>query len=252
MSPGRAAYYEDEHVTIYCGNAVAVLSDMETGVLGGCITDPPYSSGGQFRADRTNHSAASKYSKAAAPPPDFTGDNRDQRAFLAWCSVWMGEVLRVCEPGAPMFAFTDWRQLPTVTDAIQCGGWNWQGLFVWNKVNGRPQKNRPTQSIEYLVYGVSGQVRAGESDAFVCLQPIITAAPPSTDEREHITEKPVDVIQYVVPLFREGTTIVDPFCGSGTTGVAAKALGRRAILIDHDEHWCEVAARRCSQQVLAL
>lgn len=244
-------YYDDGQCVIYHGNCVAVLAELETATLGGCVTDPPYSSGGQFRSDRANATASAKYSERR-DLPDFSGDNRDQRAFLWWCSIWMGEVLRVCEPGAPLFAFTDWRQLPTMTDAVQVGGWNWQGIFVWDKVMGRPQKNRPTQSVEYLVYGVSGQVRAGEGDHFVCLPPIIRAKVPPNDERRHVTEKPVDVIQYVLPLLRPGTTVLDPFMGSGTTLVAAKNLGRKAIGIEIEEHYCEIAAKRLSQEVLEL
>lgn len=242
-------YYEDDAVTIYHGNCMAVLADTETGSLGGCVTDPPYSSGGQFRSDRSNFSAQGKYS-VRKDLPDFSGDNRDQRGFLAWCSVWMGEVLRVCEPGAPFFAFTDWRQLPTMTDAVQVGGWNWQGLFVWDKLHGRPQKNRPTQSIEYLVYGISGQVRG--DDEYVCLPPIISAPTPGAADRQHVTEKPVDVIQYVLPLLRGGAVVLDPFMGSGTTLVAAKNLGRKAIGIEIEERYCEIAAERCSQETLAL
>ena len=244
-------YYSDSAVTIYHGNMMAVLDSFDTGILGGCVTDPPYSSGGQFRADRTNSSASAKYSERA-DLPDFSGDNRDQRSFLRWCSIWMAEVLRVCEPGAPLFAFTDWRQLPTMTDAVQAGGWNWQGLFVWDKVSGRPQKNRPTQSAEYLVYGVSGQVRQSEGEHFVCLPPIISAKAPGTDERVHITEKPINVIQYILPLLRPGTPVLDPFMGSGTTLVAAKNLGRKAIGIEIEEKYCEIAAKRCSQEVLDL
>lgn len=244
-------YYRDAAVTIYHGNCMAVMAEMRAGVFGGCITDTPYSSGGQFRADRTNASAASKYSDRA-DMPDFSGDNRDQRGFLRWCSIWMAEVLRVCEPGAPFFTFSDWRQLPTMTDAVQAGGWNWQGLFVWDKVMGRPQKNRPTQSLEYLVYGVSGQVRSGEGDAFVCLPPIISAKVPPNDERVHPTEKPVAVVQYVLPLIRPGSVVLDPFMGSGTTLVAAKNLGRSAVGIEIDERHCETAAKRLSQEVLGL
>ena len=245
-------YYSDDAVTIYHGNCVAVMADLPTAAIGGCVTDPPYSSGGQFRSDRANATANTKYSSRLEGLPDFSGDNRDQRGFLAWCSVWMGDVLRVCEPGAPIFTFTDWRQLPTMTDAVQAGGWNWQGIFVWDKVNGRPQKNRPTQSLEFVVYGVSGQVRAGEDDSFVCLRPIIVATVPPNDERQHVTEKPVDVIQYLLPLLRPDSAVLDPFMGSGTTLVAAKNLGRKAIGIEIEERYCEIAAQRVSQEVLAL
>lgn len=136
-------YFDDGSCVIYHGDSLSILSEMQTGALGGVVTDPPYSSGGMFRADRTNKTASEKYSDRR-DLPDFSGDNRDQRSFMLWCSLWMGEALRVCEPGAPLFAFTDWRQLPTMTDAVQAGGWGWQGLFVWDKIGGRPQKNRPT------------------------------------------------------------------------------------------------------------
>lgn len=245
MSP----YYEGDGITIYHGDSMAVLGEFPDGYFGGVVTDPPYSSGGKFRGDRANSDTNTKYSSRAVGLPNFAGDNRDQRAFLMWCSLWMGEALRVCEDGAPMFCFTDWRQLPTMTDAIQCGGWNWQGLFVWDKVDGRPQKNRPRQSLEYLTYAVSGAVR--ESDP-VYLAPIIRAKAPGNDDRHHVTEKPVDVVQYLIPLVRSETAILDPFMGSGTTLVAAKNLGRAAVGIERVEQYCEVAATRLSQNVLDL
>ena len=69
----------------------------------------------------------------------------------------------------------------------------------------------------------------------------------------HPNEKPLDlVIRLVILGTQEGETILDPFAGSGTTGRAAKDLGRKATLIEREEKYCEIAARRMSQEVFAL
>lgn len=69
--------------------------------------------------------------------------------------------------------------------------------------------------------------------------------------RNHPNEKPVSLMVRLLGLVADGL-VADPFAGSGSTLVAAKQLGRRAIGIEVEERWCEVAAQRCSQEVLGL
>lgn len=69
----------------------------------------------------------------------------------------------------------------------------------------------------------------------------------------HPTQKPIGVVTpllgYAVP---PGGVVLDPFAGSCSTGVAAKLMGRRAVLIEADERYCEIGARRLDQGVLTL
>lgn len=68
--------------------------------------------------------------------------------------------------------------------------------------------------------------------------------------KEHPTQKPVDLMRWCIELVPDVQTILDPFMGSGTTLRAAKDLGRKAIGIEIEERYCEIAANRLRQEVL--
>ena len=69
----------------------------------------------------------------------------------------------------------------------------------------------------------------------------------------HSCQKPLSFMHWLVEkLTVSGNTVIDPFAGSGTTGRAAKDLGRKAVLIEREEKYCEIAARRMGQEVLCF
>ena len=75
--------------------------------------------------------------------------------------------------------------------------------------------------------------------------------PPSARPGNHPTPKPLSLMAHLVgSITRQDDIVLDPFMGSGTTLRAAKDLGRKAIGIEIDERSCEIAAKRCAQEVI--
>lgn len=228
--------------TLYHGDALAVLRDLPDASVDAVITDPPYSSGGMVRSDRTG-ATGSKYMRGEVfTQEDFTGDNRDQRAYAYWCALWLGEARRATKAGGVCLLFTDWRQLPATTDAIQSGGWVWRGVVPWYKPVARPMAGRFTASCEYVVWGSNGVMDVRFDGSIPCLPGFFQASPPR--EREHQTQKPLSVMRQLVKIAPEGGTVLDPFMGSGTTGVAAVTERRRFIGVELTRHYYDVAATR--------
>jgi DNA modification methylase len=238
-------------ITLIHGDCREVLPLIEPGSVDLVLTDPPYSSGGSMRSDR-NQSTTDKYrlTSTVKTNPDFSGDNRDQRSFTLWCSDWMAQCLRATRPGGAILCFIDWRNLPCVIDAIQCGGWVYRAIVPWDKTEMcRPNKGWFAAQCEYIVGGTRGALSQGKDAPGICQNGFIrwnTAG----DAKQHITEKPVQVLRECIGTRSDWGTILDPFAGSGTTLRAAKDLGRRAIGIEIELAYVKICAERLKQEVL--
>ena len=233
---------------LFCGDCLEILPKLPDGCVDAVVTDPPYSSGGMVRGDRMA-STRDKYqnSDVIKVLPSFTGDNRDQRSFLCWCSMWLMHARSACVNGAVVCVFCDWRQLPTMTDAVQCAGWIWRNLATWWKPGMRMQRGRFSSSAEYVVYGTNGPHNATTESS---PQNVIRCETIPTVDRDHQSEKPLTVVEWAMSVSRAQSTILDPFMGSGTTGVACVKLGRKFIGIELDRAYFEIARKRIEQAIL--
>lgn len=241
----NSPYYKDDHVTIYHGDCFDILHELEG--IGAVVTDPPYSSGSAYRGDRMQRTLE-KYidtdSRNQNKLQDFTGDNRDQKSFFAWCSLWMMACRNISNSGAVMCCFSDWRQLPTITDAIQAGGWVWRNIATWHKPGIRMQRGMFSGSAEYIVFATNGP----RLDHAGCPQNVFVCKPDG--EKEHIAQKPLNVLRWIMQVVPPESIVLDPFMGSGTTLQAAKELGFKSIGIDIIEKNCEISAERCGQSYM--
>lgn len=238
--------HADESSTLYCGEALAVLRELPDASVDALITDPPYSSGGMVRGDRMQD-VHTKYvntdSKSGNALQAFSGDSRDSFGYWFWASVWLSECMRVLKPAGIAALFTDWRQLSATIGGIQSGGYVFRGVVPWHKPNGRPVQGRWANTCEYIVWGTNGP-RPLDILGPKAFPGFFQATAPTSKQREHLTQKPLDVMRELVKIVPEGGTVLDLFAGSGTTGVAAVMEGRKFIGVEMTDHYAEVAARR--------
>lgn len=210
------------------GDAIVQLKSLASESVDAIITDPPYSSGGMTAAARKGDTG-SKY--CSAHLPSFVGDNKDQRAQAYWMHMWLTEMHRVAKDGAPICVFTDWRQLPLTSDAVQAAGFITRGILVWDKGNARPQQGRPRNQAEYIVWGSKGNMPTDRRAPII--PGVLRCTAPSASVRVHQTQKPDDLLEHLVQICEPGGTILDAFMGSGSTGVAAVRGGYSFIGIEY-------------------
>lgn len=242
---------ERHGIALYLGDSLQLLPAMPAECIAGVITDPPYSSGGQFRGDRSQSTKA-KYVQTGKETQErrynFSGDNRDQRSFFAWCTLWMSMCQNLAAVGAVFCCFSDWRQVPVITDSIQSGGWTWRNLCTWWKPGSRMQKGRFSSSSEFVVYATNGP---HSNDGALSPQNVIRCTTLSGDQKDHIAEKPLEVMLWACGVCSDGGIVLDPFMGVGTTGAACVRSSRPFIGVELDAQYFDRAVSRIQGAILS-
>ncbi|MFF4285652.1 DNA-methyltransferase [Streptomyces sp. NPDC001633] len=231
--------------SLHQGDALTVLASLPDDTVDAVITDPPYNSGGRTAKERTSRTAKQKYS-SAKDLADFAGENMDQRSYGFFLTQNLTEAYRICRPSGSALIFTDWRQLPITSDALQAAGWLWRGVLTWHKPAARPQKGRFKQDCEYILWATKGPVDAERNPVYL---PGLYSQSQPRKGRKHITEKPVSVMRELCKITAPGGTILDFCAGSGSTGVAALLEGYDFIGIEKTQHYAEIAADRLTEAV---
>lgn len=143
---------------------------------------------------------------------------------------------------APAFIFCDDDYYPSIFRAFYA--WPSTQLVVWNK--GRIGMGKPFRSAhELLFYANREAIDYNRTDGITHYSSIQNFAPVPKEERLHPAQKPVPLLAALLLGFTQpGDIIVDPFCGSGSTGEACLLTGRRFVGIDLSGETCELARAR--------
>lgn len=221
-------YYADDAVTLYHGDARDIVPSLD-GVV---ITDPPYNVGYHYRRG---------------------GDNRPDAEY--------DDLLRLClRVPSVVVAYPEITyRVAALLGAIpkRCAAWVYPAntprqfrQVAWFGIDGFPDRVRqeyrnPTDK------RIAERIVRGEQARGYDWREIPQVKNVSAEKTAHPCQNPVAVMSWIVEA-TDADLIIDPFNGSGTTLVAAKKLGRKAVGIEMDEQYCEITARRLSQGVLDL
>ena len=228
-------YYSEDGITIYHGDCLEVMPTISEApsVL---LADPPYAAAGSSTNGRSSEA--------------------DSQFFRFWMAAVFGQIRRVMPSNSAGFVFCDWRTLGDIAaaartpgDRLNFGGtpWGVSQALVWDRESigmGSPFRN----SFEMIAFAKGPDW----DQSFERNVPtVVRHRWPYNAKPNHGAEKPVDLLVKLIGWGGAGS-VFDPFTGSGSALIAAQQLGRRAIGIEIEERYCEIAAKRLSRRVLPL
>ena len=230
MLSGMKPYYQDDAVSLFHAQAEDLLPRLAEASIDLLLTDPPY--------------GIAYKSKSRTQNPDLPGSLAGDEDLNA-----MRSVLPLCDRALKgdrhAYLFAAPARLSEAIDAV-AAVWKPKNILVWDKGNAGSRGDclaGYSLNWEAIIYASKGR------------RPLNGPRPRAifrydwqgSRDPVHPTVKPVALMTWLIAkASHPGEVILDPFTGSGPVLLAAKALGRKAIGVEIEERYCEVAARRLS------
>ena len=228
---------EDGRYKLYQGDCLEVMDELiSLGIkFDAIITDPPY-----------NISRDNNFHTMGRAGIDF-GEWDKNFDLTSW--------IKSCDPllkkGGNIVIFNDWKNMSHIVDALEKNGFEIKDLIRWKKTNPMPRNRDRRFVVDYEV-AVWAVKKGGKwtfnrlSDTYE--RPEIICGITSKREKSnggHPTQKPIEVMEWLIDrLTDEDDLVLDPFMGSGSTGVAALNTNRRFVGIELDEDYFNIAVER--------
>jgi DNA modification methylase len=222
-----------EGVTLYLGDAREILPSITLADV--IVTDPPYLvSKGGFASNLQLEGGFGGWMK------DY-GNQGD----IVTCDIGFGDWLPLAHAAlrdnAQAYFMTNGRNIKAMQAAAEAAGFRLHTVLVWDKRTALPNKYYQNVT-EFALFMFKGKAFTISDPASKNLVSIF-----QRDESDHPTEKPVSLMEFWIGNSSHvGETVLDPFMGSGSTGVAAAKLGRRFIGIELEPKYFDVSCRRIS------
>ena len=223
---------------LWLGDCLEILPTLPK--VDAVITDPPYCSGSVSEAGRTAAKGQGLRSETLTRFGWFVGDNMGTAGLVFLLRSMAFRALAILNPEGSLLVFCDWRMVPSLAPSIESSGMRFQNLVVWDKGNMGLGMGFRAQH-EHILHFTAGSPKYHDLGT----ANIIRADRISASEREHQTQKPVDLLRKLARVVSpDGGTILDPFMGSGSMGVACHEQGMRFIGVERDQSHFETACER--------
>lgn len=246
------------------------MSRLAEGSISMIFADPPYNLSHSKLENRVSHTGGAFFKVREK------WDQYDSDGYEKFTEDWVSSAHRVLADNGAIYVCASHHNLQVILRCLESSRFSVKNILIWEKPNAMPNLTRRTftHSVEFVVWAVRGKgwtfnfqslremnpdrQRDGQPKMLrdVWRIPVVQGAERlrGLDGRAlHPTQKPeVLVARCVVASTNPGETILDPFCGSGTTGVVAARHGRRFIGFETDSRYVKAARLRISRALRNL
>ena len=225
------------YAQVFLGDCLEKLKDIKTESIDLLVTDPPYKiiTGGDSNG------------KNSIRPKGILSGNRELMKSIPNFEDWLLECYRVLKNGTHAYIMVNSTNLLEMANKIEKAGFKIHNFLIWKKNNCTPSQFY-MKNCEYVIFCRKGKAKyinkMGDSKTVHDFNNII-------GNKVHPTEKPIGLMEYyILNSSNENDIVLDPFMGSGTTGVACKNTNRSFIGIEKDENYFKIAEQRINARTL--
>jgi len=226
----------NEQIKLLKGDCLELMKDIPDKSIDAIIADPPYNISRETNFHTMGHNGTS-----------MNFGEWDKNADIV---SWINELPRILRDGANIIIFNCWKNLGHISDKLKSNGFIPKRCLVLNKSNPAPfNRDRLfVNDVEFAIWAVNGKNWTFNRQNSKYEKCVFDTSVQS--KKYHPTMKDLDVIKRLIKILtNENDIVLDPFMGSGTTGIACLNTNRRFIGIEKDDKYFDIAYNRIKNHI---
>jgi len=248
-------YMLKDRAKLYLADALLVMEDIPENSIDMILTDPPYMISKKGAKIERKYLWSDKYRRSKDITLDFgEWDHFESiEQYIDFTRAWLTKAFSKLKDGGWICIFFDKMKIYILDNISREIGITPKTIYVWAKTNPVPnfRKMNFLSATEFIWCGEKGNRKMKNFRSYHEMYSYFLYPNKSIyGETDHPTEKPVELLKHLIlPITLENDIVLDPFMGSGSTGVASMLLKRKFIGIEKDPHYYEQARARIDKHI---